>query len=174
MSFLAPDRPCGTLARWLCTIVATVVIIAQCATLKSTHIYRFNQDQSIQIGFDGIAYDFHDRSTWTRTLPEGYRLYKHDLTDIDDGIFLSDGNNWPGDQQWFVRIPWFYMIVLFGAPAITLWIWRARFQRPGVCQHCGYNLTGQRANRRRRIVCPECGTTQQRTARTTTAASQSD
>ncbi len=45
--------------------------------------------------------------------------------------------------------------VMLGLPpdVILVWRWRAGRVRPGHCNHCGYNLTGNVSG-----VCPECGT----------------
>ena len=41
--------------------------------------------------------------------------------------------------------------MLIAIPTVFLW-WRDKPHKPGYCQNCGYNLTGNVSGR-----CPECG-----------------
>jgi hypothetical protein len=51
----------------------------------------------------------------------------------------------------FVNIPLWAPLLLAGMP--TFWFWlRGRCKKPGHCQRCGYDLTGNTSG-----VCPECG-----------------
>lgn len=52
----------------------------------------------------------------------------------------------------FIVFPlWIPLIVVAPATAVLFWLESRRF-KPGVCQECGYNLTGNISG-----VCPECG-----------------
>ena len=67
------------------------------------------------------------------------------------------GNPRPDGAIWgvwcrYVRIPMWCFLVIASIPIVFLW-WRDRPIPSGLCQHCGYNLTGNVSGR-----CPECGT----------------
>ncbi|HEY3241813.1 MAG TPA: hypothetical protein VGM03_00550 [Phycisphaerae bacterium] len=56
----------------------------------------------------------------------------------------------PGTQ--ILSVPVWLPVLILVAP--TLWLWvRDRRPKPGHCQRCGYDLTGNTSG-----VCPECGT----------------
>ncbi len=61
--------------------------------------------------------------------------------------YISRG--WPFG---ILLVPSWVAAVLFGVPAAYLWWLDRRRIRPGHCQGCGYNLTGNVSGR-----CPECG-----------------
>ena len=65
---------------------------------------------------------------------------------------LSLWNFWFGGWPWrVVEVPLY--AVFLGVAVPTFVVWKRRpAQAPGLCQCCGYNLTGNASGR-----CPECG-----------------
>ncbi len=55
--------------------------------------------------------------------------------------------------KWGVVIPFWIPFLLFVFPTAILWHRDRRTAKPGNCQLCGYNLTGNESG-----VCPECAT----------------
>ena len=54
----------------------------------------------------------------------------------------------------FGTIPLWLPFLAIATPTTILWYFdRPRRVRPGHCQHCGYDLTGNTSG-----ICPECGT----------------
>jgi hypothetical protein len=51
-----------------------------------------------------------------------------------------------------LRLPHWFLIVVFAPPLVLRLMVRRRRAKDGMCQTCGYNLTGNVSG-----VCPECG-----------------
>ena len=103
-------------------------------------------------------FEGHTSDTYRPEVGPWYALGFDAKRDVIRFVGLDTGGpRWPDAPYWMVRVPYWFVTLLFLAPATRLaWVHRrasrARSRRRlGLCQQCGYDL------RASAVRCPECG-----------------
>ena len=117
----------------LCVVVAVLAVAARSCRLVES---------------DGrLVGGWIDGTLWVMWAPDP-NGYIH----VDDGPDVSWRYLHLGSELRVVAIPEWLVFLLVGGPTALLWWLDRRRFRPGQCQGCGYDLTGNVSGR-----CPECG-----------------
>jgi hypothetical protein len=103
-------------------------------------------------------FEWHTSHTYRPEVGPWYALGFNAKRDVIRFVGLDTGGpRWPDAPYWMIRVPYWFVTLLFLAlPTRLAWVHRrasrARSRRRlGLCQRCGYDL---RASAGR---CPECG-----------------
>ena len=135
--------------KWVGLVGCAVIVVAWVVNIRWTIGYSVGK-LDFRLGAGRIGYDFGVRPIPIRRSPG-----------LDIRPF--GGGYWRRCHYWVmfhslrqwgysVRLPLWMPLVALAIPTAILW-YRDRQPKPGHCQQCGYDLTGNESG-----VCPECGT----------------
>jgi hypothetical protein len=145
----------GRMLKWAGLVVSLLIVVAWVVSLRWDVFYLEREPGAWDVRAQRTVYAAYGRGCFAY-YQGPYRPAKPDAH--WGYIGYSSGPIWTpilhhgAGSTWWVVVPLWMPFVLIAISTVYLW-WRDRRRiRPGHCQECGYNLTGNVSG-----VCPECG-----------------